>query len=296
MTSTTTSPQTAHVENAVLTFLRRDRVARWTSRLLLLLLWQLAGQLSARFPTPVETVEILVLEFQTPFDRGEWGFFNNELVTNLLVSINRTALSLVFIILIGVPLGYAMGRWWRVQAYFTDLVTVGLAMPAYMWALLGVMWFGFGIRAPVFCAIVSATPGLIVHVLQGSLSIPRELRDMSDAFDVPGSTRMRHLALPSMASALIAGIRLAIVAAWGCVVLVEWFGSNEGAGFRARDWYQSAANYNGLMAWGIVVLVVVIIVDRGIIERIDQKVHRWRQSVGDFGAAKTIPMDAIEEF
>ena len=72
------------------------------------------------------------------------------------------------------------------------------------------------------------------------------------------------LALPSMASALIAGIRLAIVAAWGCVVLVEWFGSNEGAGFRApRDWYQSAANYNGLMAWGIVVLVVVIIVDRG---------------------------------
>ena len=70
-----------------------------------------------------------------PFDRGEWGFFNNELVTNLLVSINRT--SLVFIILIGVPLGYAMGRWWRVQAYFTDLVTVGLAMPAYMWALWG---------------------------------------------------------------------------------------------------------------------------------------------------------------
>jgi ABC-type nitrate/sulfonate/bicarbonate transport system permease component len=296
MTSTTTSPQTAHVGKAVLTFLRRDRVARWTSRLLLLLLWQLAGQLSARFPTPVETIQILVLEFQTPFDRGEWGFFNNELVTNLLVSINRTALSLVFIILIGVPLGYAMGRWWRVQAYFTDLVTVGLAMPAYMWALLGVMWFGFGIRAPVFCAIVSATPGLIVHVLQGSLSIPRELRDMSDAFDVPGSTRMRHLALPSMASALIAGIRLAIVAAWGCVVLVEWFGSNEGAGFRARDWYQSAANYNGLMAWGIVVLVVVIIVDRGIIERIDQRVHRWRQSVGDFGAARSIPMDAIEEF
>jgi ABC-type nitrate/sulfonate/bicarbonate transport system permease component len=295
-TTTTATAHTVHRGNGVLAFLRRDRVARWTSRLLLLVLWQLAGQLSARFPTPVETIEILVQEFQTPFDRGEWSFFNNELVTNLLVSINRTALALVFIILIGVPLGYAMGRWWRVQAYFTDLVTVGLAMPAYMWALLSVMWFGFGIRAPVFCAVVSATPGLIVHVLQGSLSIPRELRDMSDAFDVPGSTRMRHLALPSMASALIAGIRLAIVAAWGCVVLVEWFGSNEGAGFRARDWYQSAANYNGLMAWGIVVLVVVIIVDRGIIERIDQTVHKWRQSVGDFGAAKSIPMDAIEEF
>ena len=36
---------------------------------------------------------------------------------------------------------------------------------------------------------------------------------------------------------------------------------------------RSAANYNGLMAWGIVVLVVVIAIDRGIIERIDRSVH-----------------------
>ena len=296
MTDVQTLPQqqSPPVGNRLLDFLRKDRVARWTSRLILLLLWQAAGLLSDRFPTPVETIEILVLEFQTPFEGDVRSFFNNELVANLLISINRTGIALIFIILIGVPVGYAMGRWWRVQAYFTDLVTVGLAMPAYMWALLSVMWFGFGIRAPVFCAVVSATPGLIVHVLQGSLSIPRDLRDMSDAFDVPGPTRMRNLALPSMASALIAGIRLSIIAAWGCVVLVEWFGSNEGAGFRARDWYQSAANYNGLMAWGIVVLVVVIVVDRGIIERIDRAVHKWRGSVGDFGA-RTIELTAVEE-
>jgi NitT/TauT family transport system permease protein len=292
----TTAPRpTAEPGRTLASILTSDRAARWASRIVLLLLWQAAGLLSDRFPTPVETVQILVLEYQTPFERGEpWSFFNNELVANLLISINRTGLALIFIILIGVPIGYAMGRWWRVQAYFTDLVTVGLAMPAYMWALLSVMWFGFGIRAPVFCAIVSATPGLIVHVLQGTLSIPRDLRDMSDAFDVPAPARMRNLALPSMAGALIAGFRLAIIAAWGCVVLVEWFGSNEGAGFRARDWYQSAANYNGLMAWGIVVLVIVIVIDRGIIERIDRRVHSWRGSVGDFGA-RHIEISTIEE-
>jgi NitT/TauT family transport system permease protein len=259
-------------------------VARWTSRLCLLLLWQFAGILSDRFPTPVQTFEILVREFQEPFGSEPWSIWNNELVQNLQISLTRTAIALVFIVLIGIPVGYAMGRWWRVQAFFTDVVTVGIALPAYMWALLGVMWFGFGIRAPVFCAVVSATPGLIVHVLQGTLAIPRELRDMSDAYDIPGPTRTKDLILPSMAGALIAGIRLSIIAAWGCVVLVEWFGSNEGAGFRARDWYQSAADYNGLMAWGIVVLVVVIAIDRGIIERIDRRVHAWRGSIASFGA------------
>jgi ABC-type nitrate/sulfonate/bicarbonate transport system permease component len=189
------------------------------------------------------------------------------------------------VVVIGVPLGYAMGRWWRAQAAFTDLVTVGLALPAYIWALLGVMWFGIGLRAPVFCAVVSASPGLIVHVLQGSLAVSRELRDMSDAYEVPFRAQIRDLVLPSMAAALIAGLRLAIIAGWGCVVLVEWFGSNEGAGFRARYWYD-AAKFNGLMGWGLIILVIVITVDRGIIERIDQAAHRWRGSIAGFGAAR----------
>lgn len=277
-------PTTQHLGERLLAFLRRDRVARWTSRLLLLLLWQVAGELSARFPTPLLTLDILVREFQSPFGAGDWSVLNNELVQNLWISLYRTAAALVIIIAIGVPLGYAMGRWWRVQAYFTDIVTVGIALPAYMWALLAVMWYGFGFRAPVFCAVVSAVPGLVVHVLQGALAIPRDLRDMSDSYDVPGPSRAKDLVLPSMAGALIAGIRLSIIAAWGCVVLVEWFGSDEGAGFRARDWYQSAADYNGLMAWGVVVLVVVIVVDRGVIERIDRRAHRWRSQISSFGA------------
>lgn len=264
-------------------FLLADRTARWTSRLVLLILWQLAGTMSPRFPTPAQTLQFLVEEFQRPYD-GAWSVWNNELVQNLLVSMERTFVALVIVITIGVPLGYAMGRWWRVQAFFTDIVTVGLALPAYIWALLGVMWFGFGIRAPVFCAVVSATPGLIVHVLQGSLAVPRDLRDMSGAYRVPFGWQVRNLILPSMSGALIAGLRLAIIATWGCIVLVEWFGNNEGAGFRARYWYD-LNDYNGLMGWGVVVLVVVITIDRGVIDRIDRAAHRWRGQITGFGAS-----------
>jgi ABC-type nitrate/sulfonate/bicarbonate transport system permease component len=260
------------------------RAARWTSRVVLLVLWQLAGGVSARFPTPVRTVQILITEFTTAYAGGPWSVWNNELVQNLSVSIGRTLLAILLIILIGLPVGFAMGWWWRVQALLTDLVTVGIALPAYMWALLAIMWFGFGLRAPVFCAVVSATPGLVIHVLQGALAVPQDLRDMSRAYDVPFVTRLRHVVLPSMAAAVVAGLRVSIIAAWGCVVLVEWFGSNEGAGFRARHWYQSAADYNGLMAWGVVILVIVIAVDRGLIERIDRAAHRWRGAVGGFGA------------
>ncbi len=268
--------------NPLLRFVLAPRTARWTSRIALIAVWQLAAGISDHVATPVETLQFIVDEFHRTYRGEPWSVVDNELVRNLVISLQRLGTALPLVVLIGLPIGYAMGRWWRAQAFFTDGVTVGLALPAYIWALLAVMWFGFGNRAPVFCAVVSATPGMIVYVLQGSLAIPRELRDMSNAYGVPFRFQVRYLILPSMAGALIAAIRLVIIAAWGCVVLVEWFGSDSGAGFRARYFYDNA-NYTGLMGWTLVFLVFVIVVDRGVIERIDRAAHRWRGEIAGFG-------------
>ncbi len=92
-------------------FLLAGRTARWTSRLLLLLVWQVSGGVSDRFPTPTETTRFIVDEFNRAYGNGEWSVWNNELVRNLVVSLHRTGLALILIVLIGVPLGYAMGRW-----------------------------------------------------------------------------------------------------------------------------------------------------------------------------------------
>jgi ABC-type nitrate/sulfonate/bicarbonate transport system permease component len=269
--------------NPIWRFVTSDRGARWTSWLVILVVWQIAGQASERFPTPLGTVEHLVKEFQAPY-HGPWSVWNNQLVQNIVISLWRALAGLTCVILIGVPVGWAMGRWWRVQAYFTDGVTIGLALPAYIWAMLAIMVFGFGMKAPIFTVVVSATPGLIVHVLQGTFAIPRELQDMTHVYGVPFQRQVRNLTLPSMAGQLVAGVRLAVLAGWGCVVLVEWFGSNGGVGYQARDWYLTA-NFNGLMAWALVMIVIIVFIDRVIISRIDRRVHRWRGAVGGFGGA-----------
>ena len=115
---------------------------------LLLVLWQFAATITdhvadagADRPAPGRRVP-------DPVSRRALERLDNELVRNLAISLQRTGVALFFVMLIGVPIGYAMGRWWRVQAFFTDIVTVGLALPAFIWALLSVMWFGFGNRAP----------------------------------------------------------------------------------------------------------------------------------------------------
>ena len=264
-------------------FLVARRTAQWTSRLVLILLWQAAGTLGSRVPTPLGTLRFLGEEWGRAYQRQEWSVLNNELMRNLLESLRRAGLAFTAVLIVGLVIGYAMGRWWRVQAFFTDLVIIGIALPAFIWALLAVMWFGFGFRAPVFVAFISATPMLIVNVFQGSLAVSRELRDMSDAFDVPFGYQIRHLVLPSMAGYVMAGFRVAILAGWGAVSLAEWFGNNIGAGYRAHYWYD-ASNFEGLMGWGIVILAVVITVDRAILERIMRATHRWRDGIVSLGA------------
>jgi hypothetical protein len=39
------------------------------------------------------------------------------------------------------------------------------------------------------------------------------------------------------------------------------------------------------MGWALIIIVIIIAFDRGVIERIDRRVHRWRDSAGGFGAS-----------
>ncbi|MEX0667082.1 MAG: nitrate ABC transporter permease, partial [Acidimicrobiia bacterium] len=135
MTSATPPPVTGRPRWR---WLVSDNGARYTSRLLALIIWQLAGTAFQRIPTPTGTVGFLVEEAR----RG-------ELLPNLLVSLRRAGTALVIVLVLGILIGFAMGRWWRIRFLLNDLVLVGIALPAFIWALLGVMWWGFSNVAPI---------------------------------------------------------------------------------------------------------------------------------------------------
>ena len=58
--------------NPIWRALTSDRGARWTSWVVIVAMWQLAGRVSEKFPTPVETIQHLVKEFRTPYF-GAWS-------------------------------------------------------------------------------------------------------------------------------------------------------------------------------------------------------------------------------
>jgi ABC-type nitrate/sulfonate/bicarbonate transport system permease component len=248
----------------LLGLVRSDAAARYTSRVVAIAVWQLAATLFPRIPSPIGTLSFLVDEFR-----------EGALVYHLLVSMRRAAIALTAVLVIGILVGFAMGRWWRVRYFFTDLVMVGIALPAFIWALMGVMWWGFSNVAPIVVCIVSATPMLIVNTFEGAQGTPRDLEAMSSAYRVPMRRRFRRLVLPAMMEYIAAGFRVAVLAGWGAVLLVEWFGNDKGAGWRAHYWYD-AGSFEGLMGWGLVMMVVIMTIDRAVLERLLRRYRRYR--------------------
>jgi NitT/TauT family transport system permease protein len=250
-----------------------DAVARYLSRLVALAVWALAGTLYERIPTPWGTVSFIVDEFQ----RG-------EVIDPVLVTLGRASIGLVLVLIVGISTGIAMARWVRVRWMLSDLVMVGIALPAFIWALLSVMWWGFSDVGAIFTCFISATPMLIVNTREGAMAVDADLRKMSRAYHVPPVRQLRGLVLPSMMEYIVAGFRIAVLAGWGAVLLVEWFGNDRGAGQRAQYWY-NAGNFTGMMAWGVIMLVVIVLIDRLVLERILRRASRWRTGVHFGGSA-----------
>lgn len=244
-------------------WLGSDRAARYTARIAFLAVWQWAGSTFEDIPSPISTITFLVEEFQ-----------REEVFPNVAISLVRAVIALTIVLVLGIAIGIAMARWWRVRYYFTDLILVGITLPAFIWALLVVMWWGFSNIGPITVCVLSATPQLVVSTFQGATATPGML-SMSDAYRVHTRRQFRWLVIPSMMEYIAAGFRSAVLAGWGAVLLVEWFGNDKGVGFRAHYWYD-ARSFDGMMAWGVVMMIIILTFDRVVMDRVVRHFRSWR--------------------
>lgn len=232
--------------------------------LLFLLLWQIAGTVGDRIPGPVPVVKAAISEIE----RGEFFF-------NFAISMQRFVIAMLISIVLGIAIGVAIGSSRIFDDMFGDVNLVGLAIPAVIWALLCAMWFGFADTAPIVTVILSAVPFIVVNVAAGVRSVPPDLLDMSQSYNVSQARRLRHAVLPAVTGFVVAGIRFGVMSGWNGLLLSEWFGSADGVGHRARYWYD-ANQLPGFVAWIAFFIAFMVLTDRVLLERLSRRAFRWR--------------------
>ena len=151
-------------------------------------------------------------------------------------------------------------------------------MPALAWALFLSLIFGFDDKGPIIAVVLAGIPFVIVNVREGVRSTPRDLFDMSNAFDVPSNKRTRHVLLPSLYPFLFASARYALSIGWKGLVIIELFGGQDGAGWTVKFWYD-AHRLHGVIGYSMFFVIFALVLENAVLEPISRRVFRWRPSL-----------------
>jgi ABC-type nitrate/sulfonate/bicarbonate transport system permease component len=239
--------------------------------------WQLLAAVKDRVPTPRAVLDFLWVELS---GGSHGGAANGEFIEHFIATLQRFLAGLAIAFVIGVAVGLLIGASVLARAMLNDTMLVLLALPAVIWAFLSRMWFGFSWKAPLVTVILSAIPFVVVNMAQGVRSIDPQLHSMSTAFGVPRAKRIWNIYIAGTLGYVFTGFRFAVIIGWNGVLLSEWFGSEEGVGFRSRYWYD-AQRYRGFVGWVVLFVGFIVIVDRFVLARLQRHAFRWRASPVD---------------
>ena len=204
-------------------------------------------------------------------------FQSGELWMHLSSTLFKIAIGFSIAFFVGAVIGLlTQYRWW--EAFFKDFVTGTMTTPGLVYALVVGIIFGFSPLGPVFAIVFATFSYVTVNVAEGMRALPKDLIDMSTSFRIGGMDRLRHVVVPHLAPYLFTGIRYGFSIAWKVTVLTEVFASNVGIGFIMRVQYQ-LFSMTGLIAWIAIFFILMLFLEKGVLQFIERRFFRWRQEV-----------------
>lgn len=229
----------------------RERFARSNlfSRLLVLFILAVAWEAFARYagglliPTFLETVQAVVDLLRDP-----------EFWDALLVSNQALVIGFVVAVVLGVPLGLAMGRSRSLEAASDPYVNILLVTPMAAIIPLLIMSVGIGLASRVILVALFAIPMIIANSRTGVRQVDPTLIEMARTFGASEREIWWRILLPGALPAVMTGIRIGLGRGITGMIVVELLMVSVGLGgliLEFRGFFMSGELY------ATVVLVVI---------------------------------------
>ena len=266
-----TGPRSAE-EERLLALRRRETRQRWFWRIagyvFFLAAWELMSRIIGEnlLPGPVRIAETI------PELIASGRFFSSFAAT-----LTRIGIGFGLAFLVGIVIGIlTQSPWWN--GFFKDAVTISLVSPSLIWALTGLVIWGFEPQGWIFAIVMTSFALVTVNVAEGIRALPKDLIDMSRAFGVTNWRRQREIVFPFLAPFVFTALRFGFSVGWTVTVLTEVFSSNEGIGFEMRV-AQQLFRMDEFFAWAISFFIFALILEKVVLQRSERRFFRWRQEV-----------------
>jgi glycine betaine/proline transport system permease protein len=183
---------------------------------------------------------------------GLWSAFVETLALVLTAEL--------LVMVVGLPLGVLAARKDGFHSVVRPVLDFMQTMPAFVYLIPAVMFFGLGLVPGVVATFVFALPPLIRLTNLGIRQVPKELVEAADAFGATGSQKLFKVQIPVAMPTIMAGVNQSIMLGLSMVVIAAMIGAG-GLGEDVLRGIQRLQVGQGFEA-GLVVVIMAIILDR----------------------------------
>lgn len=191
---------------------------------------------------------------------GLWFIYNQGYWEHLMNTLTLVIVASLLSIIIGVPVGILMSKSRIAEVIITPILDFMQTMPAFVYLIPAVAFFGIGMVPGVFASIIFATPPTVRFTNLGIRQVSKELVEASDAFGSTGSQKLFKVELPMARPTIMAGINQTVMLALSMVVIASMIGAR-GLGREVLSALQRSEVGLGFVS-GVAIVILAIIIDR----------------------------------
>ena len=147
----------------------------------------------------------------------------------------EVAIGLFFAIIVGVGLGYAIGKSALFETMSRPFVVATQTVPIVALIPLFLLWFGFGPTSKILIAALLAFFPLLINTALGVRSVPPSMHDLMTSLKATRFERFWKAELPHTSVYILTGMELAVVQATIGAIVGEYLGGDRGLGRYAVD-------------------------------------------------------------
>lgn len=238
----------------------------WVALPVLLVVWVVLAFVidSALLPSPLAVLETLVEQAAS-----------GQLWHHLGITLYRVAVSFALAMLLGVALGFWMGRSAKVNALLDPVLVLMLNLPALVTIILLYVWMGLVEPAAILAVVINKVPNVAVTVREGARSLDRKLDQMAEVYRFGWRQRLWDLWLPQLFPYVMAATRGGLALIWKIVLVVELLGRSDGIGFQLHMAFQ-VFDVSAILAYSLAFIAVVQLIELAVLQPLERRVHRWR--------------------
>lgn len=183
------------------------------------------------------------------------GYRGTPLATHILVSIRRTAIGFSLAVLLGIPIGLAMGRYRTVGALLGPIFALLRPIPPIAFIPLAVLYLGLGEASKIVLIFLAPFMFIVLNAEAGVRSVSSSWIRAGQMLGFSRRQLFTRVLLPGSLPSIMVGVRTGAAVSWALVVAAELLSAQEGLGYMvasAGNFFDLKTVYAGIFLIGII--------------------------------------------